>query len=134
MQLSNYIHENETFLKGDIRLVGQEVTKVRYSFHKSAPPVVPILSHLNPVHTFPPCFPKIHSNIILPSMPNSPKRFFLKMFQLKLCLHFLSPHVFYMSHPSHFPSFGRTNIVVKNTNYEIAQRFAFRHPESLFFP
>jgi len=30
--------------------------------HKS-PPLAPILSQPNPFHTFPPCFPKIHSSI-----------------------------------------------------------------------
>jgi hypothetical protein len=41
---------------------------VQYS---QQPPLLPILSHMHPVHTFPPCFPKDHSNIILPSMPMS---------------------------------------------------------------
>jgi hypothetical protein len=41
----------------------------------SLPPLVPILSHMNPVHILSPYFPKIHYNIIFPSMPRSPERF-----------------------------------------------------------
>jgi hypothetical protein len=33
------------------------------------PLLFPILSQMHPIHTFPPYFPKIHSNIIFPSMP-----------------------------------------------------------------
>ena len=46
--------------------------KVHYRTHKY-PPTVPILNQLDPVHTLTSYFLKTHLNIIVPSMPGSPK-------------------------------------------------------------
>jgi len=44
--------------------------KDHYCVHKIPPPVR-ILSHIYPLYAVPPYFPKIHSNIIIPSTPRS---------------------------------------------------------------
>jgi len=48
------------------------------------PPLVPILSQMNPVPTFPLNFPKTHPNIIFPPTSRSSQWFF----RLKICMHF----------------------------------------------
>jgi len=62
------------------------------------PPVIPVVSHVNPVHTFPPYFPMILSYIILPSMPRSSEW----SNQNVLCIFYLSPCVLHVL-PAHPP-------------------------------
>jgi hypothetical protein len=84
-------------------------TKFHYRIHK-CPPHVPILIQLDPRHTLTSHFLKIHFNIILTSMPGSPK----------WSLSFRFPHqkplygspllqTLYIPHPSHASLFYHAN-------------------------
>jgi hypothetical protein len=58
------------------------------------PCTVLYLDQMHPVHNFPPCFPKIHSNIILPSTPRSSEF-------SSLLLRFSNQNTVYISHLTH---------------------------------
>jgi len=56
--------------------------------HQS-PLLVRVMSQMHSSHTFPPYFPKMHSNIVLPTMPRYSEWSFHSHYQTKLCMHFL---------------------------------------------
>jgi len=72
--------------------------------HSQEPTINPYSKPNEPVHTFPHNFPKIHSNIVLPSMPGSSKWSLLCRFSIWniICIPYLS-HASCMHHSSHPP-------------------------------
>ena len=72
----------------------------------TCPPPVPVLSQLDPVHIPTSYFLKIHLNIILPSMPGSPKQSLSLTFPHQNPV-FASPlpHTRHMPRPSHSSRF-----------------------------
>jgi len=74
--------------------------KVHYRIHKG-PPTVHTLSQIDPVHTHTSHFLKIHFNIIIPSMPESPKWYLSLRFPHQKPV-YASPlsHMRYMTRPS----------------------------------
>jgi hypothetical protein len=105
--------QQSPFREANSHSAGQEVTrilwnpKIHYRVHNSRP-LVPILSQMNPVHNFPPYFPKIRSNIILPSSPRSTD-FFPSIFYSIFCISHFS-HACYTHRQSHPPWFDHPNI------------------------
>jgi hypothetical protein len=97
--------------------------KVHHRVHYS-PPLVP-------VHNFQPYLPKIHSNIILPPTPRSSECSLIQVLQPKYCIHFSSPQMCYMSHPSHILWLDRPNNIwwsVQVMKPLIMQSFPASHP------
>jgi hypothetical protein len=84
-EITNSMEQSPSW-KADSHSASQEIpcllcnAKFHYRVH-NIPPLVPVLSHMNPVHTFPTYFPNNHSNIIFASTP---------VFRPKFCMHFSS--------------------------------------------
>jgi len=75
--------------------------KFRYRVRKS-PPLAPILSQMHPLYAFSPSFPKIHSNIIFPSMSRSSRVVYsFPSFRLKFDMHFCLSYACYVPRPYH---------------------------------
>jgi len=62
--------------------------KAYYRVHNS-PPLIPILSQMNPVHIFPPHFPKIHCDIFSHLCPVLPSGLFPSGFPTEILYEFL---------------------------------------------
>jgi hypothetical protein len=85
--------------------------RVHSCVHKGQP-MIPILNQMNPVHTLPHYFPKIHSNIF-PSMPSLTSGLFLSHLsnQYIVCFSHLY-HAYYMPRPSHIPWFDQLYSII----------------------
>jgi len=121
--------------------------KFRCRLHNSTT-LVPILSHMKPVHTFPPHFPQIHSDITLSSIPRFSKWSLPFRFRF-ICISHLS-RTCCMSRLSHLSWLGHRNIIQWRaqvmkfsicsllqppvTSSILGPNILLKYPQSVFFP
>ena len=113
--LLTYSIEQSTTWEANRLAASQEIPrilwnpKVHYRIH-TCPPPVPILSHLDSVHTPTSHFLKVHLNIILPFTPGSPQCSLFLRFPHQKTIHASSlPHTRYMPRPFHSSRFDHPN-------------------------
>jgi len=72
--------------------------------------------YVHTIHTFTQYFPKNHSNSVFPFTPRSSGVVSsLQVFQQKYCMHFPSPHAYYMPRPSNTQNIYFIEQVTENT-------------------
>jgi hypothetical protein len=141
--------------EADTHSASQEISrllwnpKVHYRVRKIPSPVR-IMSQMNPVHTFPPYFRKIHPNIILPSTPRSSEWSLPpKSFNQNIVGIYCISHACYMPHPFHPPwldlnTMGWSVQVMKLLIVQsspasclflpLSSAPVLKYPQSMFFP
>jgi hypothetical protein len=89
----------------------QEISHLLWNpkFHYRVHNGPPLLSQINPVHIFPQCFPKIHSNIIPSNSRSSEWTFYFRFSNLNIVYISHLFHACYMPHASHPPWFHDPN-------------------------
>jgi hypothetical protein len=96
--------------------------KFRYSFHKSPPPVS-IQIQMNLVHIFPPYFPKIYSDIALPSKLRSSA--WSQVYRPKFCMDLCLPRVLHAPPMLSSLIWSPCQYLVKCTSYEAPRYVVF---------
>jgi hypothetical protein len=91
---NNYLHVTKSFRNWVT--VGQEIPRILWNLMfqhsiRNSPPLLPILCHMNPVHTLTSCFFKAHNDIILSSMLRSSTQSLPFCFPTKIPGEFLTP-------------------------------------------